>query len=221
MASGPTTSWWIDGETMETVTKIFWGAPKSLQMVTTAMKLLLGRKAMTNLDSILKSRDISLPTKVHLVNLWISSSRVWMWELDHKDSWMGKNWCFRTVVLEMTLASPLDCKEIKSVHPKGDQSWVFNGRTDAEAEAPILQPPDAKSWFIWKDPDAGKDWRQEEKGRTEDEMVGWHHQLNGLEFEEAPGIGDGQESLACCSSWGQKESDMPEGLSWTEEVSNY
>ena len=108
-----------------------------------------------------------------------SSSHVWMWELDYKESWVPKNWCFWTLVLETTLESPLDCKEIQPVHPKGDQSWIFIGRTDAEAETPILWPPDAKSWLIWKDPDAGKDWGQEEKGTTEDEMVGWHHRLNG------------------------------------------
>ena len=112
-----------------------------------------------------------------------SSGHVWMWELDYKESWVPKNWCFWTVVLEKILESPLDCKEIQSVHPKGDQSWVFIGRTDAEAETPILWPPDAESWLIWKDPDAGKDWGQEEKGMTEDEMAGWHHQLDGHEFE--------------------------------------
>ena len=112
-----------------------------------------------------------------------SSSHVWIWELDYKESWVPKNWCFRTVLLEKTLESPLDCKEIQPVHPKGDQSWVFIGRTDAEAEAPILWPPDGKNWVIWKDPDAGKDWAQEERGTTEDEMVGWHHRLNGHEFE--------------------------------------
>ena len=111
-----------------------------------------------------------------------SSSHVWMWELDYKESWVLKNWCFCTVVLEKTLESPLDCKEIQPVHPKGDQSWVFIGRTDAEAETPILWPLDAKSWLIWKDPDAGKDWGQEEKGMTEDKMVGWHHQLSGHGF---------------------------------------
>ena len=111
-----------------------------------------------------------------------SSSHVWMWELDNKESWLPKNWCFWTVVLEKALESPLDCKEIQPVHPKGDQSWIFIGRTDTEAEAPILWPPDAKNWLIAKDPDAGKDWRQEERGMTEDEMVGWHHWLNGHEF---------------------------------------
>ena len=112
-----------------------------------------------------------------------SSGHVWMWELDYKESWVLKNWCFWTVVLEKTLESPLDCKEIQPVHPKWDQSWVFIGRTDVEAETLILWPPDAKSWLIWKDPDAGKDWRQKEKGATGDEMVGWHHWLVGHEFE--------------------------------------
>ena len=121
-----------------------------------------------------------------------------------------------TVVLEKTLESPLDCKEIQPVHPKVGQSWIVIGRTDAEAEAPILRPFDAKNWLIGKDPDAGKDWRQEEKGTTKDEMVGWHHQLDGHEFEQAPGIGDGQGSQACCSPWGCKESDMTELLNWTE-----
>ena len=111
-----------------------------------------------------------------------SNSHVWMWELNYKESWVQKNWCFWTVVLEKTLESPLDCKEIQPVHHLGDWSWVFNGRTDAEADTPILWPPDAKSWLIWKDPDSGKDWRQEEKGMTEDEMVGWHHWLNGHGF---------------------------------------
>ena len=111
-----------------------------------------------------------------------SSSHVWMWKLDCKESWVQKNWCFWTVVLEKTLESPLNCKEIQPVHPKGNQSWVFTERTDIKAETPVLQPLDAKSWLIWKDPDAGKDWGQEEKGKTEDEMIGWHHQLNGHEF---------------------------------------
>ena len=131
-----------------------------------------------------------------------SSSRVWTWELNYKESWALKNWCFWTVVLEKTLESPLDCKEIQLVHPKGDQSWVFIGRTDAEAETPILWLPDMKSWLIRKDPDAGKDWRRKEKGATEDEMVGWHHQLNGHEFEQALRDGDGQESLVSWSPWG-------------------
>ena len=127
-----------------------------------------------------------------------------------------KNSCFWTVVLEKTLESPLDCKEIQPVHAKGNQCWIITGRTDAEAETPILWPPDSKNWLIGKDPDAGKDWGQEEKGTTEDEMVGWHHQLKGHEFEQAPGVGDGQGSLACCSPWGHKELGMTEWLNRTE-----
>ena len=150
-----------------------------------------------------------------------SSSHVWMWELDYKESWAPRNWCFWTVVLEKTLESPLDYKEIKPVHPKGNQSWIFIGRTDAEAETPILWPPDAKSWLIWKDPDSGTDWRQEEKGTTADETVGWHHWLYRHEFEQAPGIGDRQRSLACCSPWGRKESDTTERLNWTELTQIY
>ena len=137
-----------------------------------------------------------------------------MWELDYKESWAPKNWCFWTVVLEKTFESPLDCKEIQPVNPKGNQSWIFIGRTDAEAEAEalILWPPDAKNWLIGKDLDAGKDWRQEEKGTTKDDMVGWHHQLNEHEFEQAPGVGNGQGSLACCSPWVHKELDTTERL---------
>ena len=141
-----------------------------------------------------------------------SSSHVWMWELDHKEVWAMKNWCFWTVVLEKTLESPLDCKEIQPVHPKGNQSWIFIGRTDAEAETPILWPPDAKNWLTGKDPDTGEDWRREEKGVTEDEMIGWHHWLDGHEFKQAPGNGEGQGSLACCSPWGLKESDTTKSL---------
>ena len=166
--------------------RLFFGAPKSLQMVTAAMKLrhlLLGRKVMTNLDSMLRSRVITLPTKVHLVKAMVFS--VVMYRCD---SWIIKKaehrridafelWCWRR------LESLMDCKEIQLVNPKGNQSWIFIGRTDAEAETPVLWPPDAKNWLIGKDPDAGKDWMQEEKGTTEDEMVGWHHQLNGHEFE--------------------------------------
>ena len=118
-------------------------------------------------------------------------------------------------MLEKTLESPLDCKEIQPVHPEGNQSWIFIGRTDVEAETPILRPPDTKSWLIWKDPDAGKDWGLKEKGTTEDEMVGWHHWLNGHEFWWTPGVGDGQGGLVCCGSWGCKESDMTERLNWT------
>ena len=126
-----------------------------------------------------------------------------MWELNYKESWTPKNWCFWTVVLEKTLESPVDCKETQPVHSRGNQSRIFIGRTDAEPEAPILWPPDVKNWLIGKDCDAGKDWRQEEKGMTEDEMVGWH---------QPPRVGDGQGSLACCSPWGHKELDMTERL---------
>ena len=144
-----------------------------------------------------------------------SSSHGWMWELDYKESWAQKNWCFWIVVLEKTLESPLDCKEIQPVHPKGDQCWVFTARTDVEAETPILWPHDEESWLIWKDPDAGKDWGQEEKGTTEDKMVGWHHWYNGHGFGWTLGIGDGQGGLACCGSWGRKESDTTD---WTELI---
>ena len=139
-----------------------------------------------------------------------------MGELDYNKSWALKNWCFWTVVLEKILESPLTWKEIQPVPPKGDQSWVFIGRTDAGTETPKLWPPEAKNWLIGKDPDAGKDWRWEEKGMTEDEMFGWHHQLNLLEFEYTLGVGDGQGGLACCSPWGSKELDTTEQLNWTE-----
>ena len=149
-----------------------------------------------------------------------SSGHVWMWELDYKESWAPENWCFWTVVLEKTLESPLDCKELQPVHPKGDQSWMFIGRTDVEAETPVLWPPDAKSWLIWKDPDAGRDWGQEEKRTTEDEIVGWHHWLNGHGFGWTPGIGDGQGCLAFCGSWGHQELDTTEWLNWTDDHKN-
>ena len=139
-----------------------------------------------------------------------------MWELDCEESWVPKNWCFWSVVLEKTLESPLDCKEIQLVHSKGDQSWVFIGRTDAKAETPVLWPPHANSWLTGKDSDAGRDWGQEEKGMTEDEMAGWHHRLHGHEFDWTPGVGDGQGGLVCCDSWGYKESDMTEWLNWTD-----
>ena len=142
----------------------------------------------------------------------VKASHVWMWELDHKKSRAPKNWCFWTVVLEKTLGSPLDCKEMKPVNPKGNQPWIFIGRTDAEA--PILWTSGVKRQLIGKDPDAGKDGRQKEKGTTKDEMVGWHHWLNGHEFEQAPGDGEGQGSLACCSPWGHKEMDTTEWLNW-------
>ena len=146
-----------------------------------------------------------------------SSGHVWMWELDYEESWVPKNCCFWIVVLEKTLESPLDCKEIQPVHSEGDQPWVFFGRNDARAETPVLWPPHVKSWLIGKDSDAGRDWGQEEKGMAEDEMAGWHHLLDGREFEWTPGVGDRQGVLAWCSSWGHKESDTTEPLNWTDK----
>ena len=140
-----------------------------------------------------------------------------MWELDYKEDWLSTNWCFRTVVLEKTPESPLDSKEIKPTHPKASQPWILIGRTDAEADAPILWPPDAKSQLTVKDSDAGKDWGQEEKGETEDEIVGWHHQLSGNEFEQTLGDSEGQGSLVCCPSWGCKKSDTTEWLNDSNE----
>ena len=135
-----------------------------------------------------------------------------MWKLDYKESWALKNWCFWTMELEKTLESPLFCKEIQLANSKGNQSWIFIGRTDAEAETPIFWPPDVKNWLLGKDPDAGKDWRQEEKGTTENEMAGWHHWLNGHEFEQDQGDDEGQRSLECCSPWGHKKSDVTNRL---------
>ena len=153
---------------------------------------------MTNLGSVLKSSNTTLSRKVRIVTTMVFPVVMYGCETDYKESWAPKNWCFWTVVLEKTLESPLDCKEIQPILSKGDQSWVFIGRTDVEAEIPILWLPDAKNWLIWKDPDAGKDWRWE-KGMPENEMAGWHHQLNGHEFEQTPWVGDGQEGLMCCS----------------------
>ena len=171
---------------------------------------------MTNLDSILKSRDITLPTKVHIIKAMVFPVVMYGCE-----SWTIKKaecqriQCLWTVVLEKTLESPLDYKEIKPVNPKGDQSWIFIGRTDAETEAPVLWPTDVENQLTGKDPGAGKDWRQKQKGMTEDEMVGWHHQLDGHESERAPRVGDGQGGLACCIPWSCKELDMTEWLNWT------
>ena len=160
MASGPIISWQIDGETMETVRDfIFLGSKITANgECSHEIKrcLLLARKAMTNLESILESRHYSAKKGLSSQGYGFSSSRVWMWELDYKESWALKKWCFWTVVLEKTLESPLDCKEVQPVHPKGNHSWIFIGRTDVEAETPILWPPEVKSWLIWKDPDAGK-----------------------------------------------------------------
>ena len=178
-------------------------------------RLFLGRKAMTNLDIILKSRDITLPTKVHLVKAMVFPYECEIWNIKKAERQrinVFELWCWRRL-----FKNPLDCMEVQPVNPKGNQSWIFIGKTNAEAEIPILQPPDAKNWLIGKDPDAGKDWRQEEKGSIEDEMVAWHHWLNGHEFEQALGVGEGQGSLACGSPQSCKESDMTELLNWTEE----
>ena len=145
-----------------------------------------------------------------------SCGHVWMWELDCEEGWALKNWCFWTVVLEKTLESPLDFKEIQPVHSEGDQPWDFFGRNDAKAEIPVRWPPHEKSWLIGKDSDAGRDWGQAEKGTTEEEMAGWHHWLNARESRWTPGVGDGQGGLACCDTWGGKESDTTERLNWTE-----
>ena len=189
MAPSHITSWEINGETVETLADfIFLGSKITADGDCSheiKRRLPLGRKVKTNLDSIFKSRDITLPTKVRLVKAVFSSGHVWMWELDCEEGWAPKNWCVWTVVLEKTFESPLDCKEIQPVHSKGDQSWVFFERNDAKAETPVLWPPHAKSWLIGKDPDAGSDWGQEEKGTTEDEMAGWHHRLDGHEFEHS------------------------------------
>ena len=178
-ASGPIISWQIDGEkNRNSDTLYFLGLQISVNgdcSQEIKRRLLLGRKSTTNLNSIFKNRDIILPIKVHSQSYGFSSSHVQMWELDHKEGWVPKNWCFQIVVLEKTFESPLDSNKIKPVNPKKDQPWIFTGRTDAEAETSILWPPDAKIGLTGKDPDAGEDWGQEEKGTTEDEMVGWHH----------------------------------------------
>ena len=183
MASSPITSWQIDGETVADF--IFLGSKITADGDCSheiKRRLFLGRKVMTNLQHIEKQIHYFVNKGPSSQGHGFSSGHVWMWELDYKESWALKNWYFWTVVLEMTLESPLDCKEIQPVHPKGDQSWIFFGRTDVEAETPILWPPDVKSWLLGKDLDVGKDWGQEEKGMTEDEMVGWHHWVNGHEF---------------------------------------
>ena len=212
MASSPITSWQIHGETIEIVTDFIILGSKITADGDCSHEikrcLLLGRKAMTNLDSVLKSRDITLPTKVHLVKTMVLPVVMYGCE----SLTIKKAECWRINTFEWKIfESSLDCKEIKPVSPKGNQPWIFIGRTDAEAETPILWPPDVKSWIIRKDSDVGKDWRQEEKG-----MTGWHggwrQWLNEHEFEQASGDGEGQRSLVCCSPWGYKESDMTEQL---------
>ena len=186
MEFGPITSWQIDGETMETMIDFIFLGSKITADDDSSHEikkcLLLARKVMMNLDNVLKNRDISLLTKICLVKAMVFAVVMCgceSWTI--KESWALKNWCFCTVVVEKTHENPLDCKEVKPVNPKGNQSWIFIGKTDAES--PVLWPPDVKSWLIGKDPEAGKDWRQE-KGTTEDDMVGWHHQLNGQELNK-------------------------------------
>ena len=221
MASSLITSWQIDGEEYKQWETFFWGGSNITADGDCSheikRRLLLGRKPMTNLESILKSRDSTLLTKVYLVKAMVFTGVMYRCEsLTIKKAKCQRIdafelWCWRRL-----LRVPWDCKETKPVNPKGDQSWIFIGRTDAEAEAPILWPRDVKNWLIGKDPDAGKDWRQEEKGTTENEMAGWHHQLDGHEFEQALGAGDGQGSLVYYSPWGCKESDRTEWLNWTD-----
>ena len=213
MASSAFTWWQIDGRAREAVTDfIFMGCKITVDGDNSQeikRHLLFGRKAMTNLHSILKSRDITLLTNVHLIKAVVFPVVMCgcvSWTIK-KAEWQRVD-NLQTVVLLKTLESPLGCKEIKPVNPKGNQPWILIERTDAEAEAPILWLPDVKSWLIGKDPDAGKDWRQKEKGVTEDEIVGWHHWLDGHEFEQTPGDGEGQRSLACCSPWDHKELDV-------------
>ena len=218
MASGPITSWEIDGETVETVSDfIFVGSKITADGdCSHEIKICLKESYDQPKQFIKKQRHYFANKGPSSQGYGFFSGHVCMWELDCEESWALKNWYFWTVVLEETLESPLDCKEIQLVHSKGDQSWVFLGRTDAKAETPILWPPHAKSWLIGKDSDAQRDWGQEEKGTTEDEMAGWHHWLHGHEFVWTPGIGDRHKGLASCSSWGRKESDMIERLNWTE-----
>ena len=204
MASSPITSWQIDGETVETVTDLIFLGSKLTADGDCSHEikrcLLPGRKVMKNLDNIFKSRDITLPKNVHIVKAMVFPIVMCgcdSWTVKKAECWRidaFKLWCWRRLFRDPWTARP--------VSPKRNQPWKFIGRTDAEAETPILWPPNVKNWLIWKDPDAGKDWRQKEKVMTEDEMVGWHHWLNGHEFEQTLGDGEGQGSLECCSPWG-------------------
>ena len=211
MPSGSITSWQIDGERNgnSVADFVFLGSKITADgnhSHEIKRHLLLGRKAMMKPRQHIKKQRHHFGDKgPYSQSYGFSGSHVWMWESDHKEGRVPKNWCFWTLVLEKTLKSPLDCKEIKPVSPKGNQIIIFIGRTDAEAETPILWPPDMKNWLIGKDPDADEDWRQEEKV-TEDEMVGWHHWLKGNKFEQILGDNEGQGSLECYSSWGHKES---------------
>ena len=218
MASGPITSWQINGETVSDL--IFLGSKITADGVCSheiKRRSLLGRKVMTNLNSIFKSRTLLCQQRSELSSLWfpVVIYGCESWTVKKAERWRidaFELWCWRRFLR----VSPLDYKKIQPVHSKGDQSWVFFGRNDAKVETPILWSPDAKSWLIGKDSDAGRDWGQEEKGTTEDEMAGWHHRLDGCEFEWTLGVGDGQGGLACCSSWGHKESDTTELVNWSE-----
>ena len=225
MASSPITSWQIDGETVKTgADSIFLGSKMTADgdcSHETKRRLLLGRKVMTNLESILKSRDITLPTKVCLVKAMVFPVIVYgceSWTIkkaEHQRTDAFELWCWRRLLRVPWTARRSNQCNLKEISPGCSLQ-------DVEAEAPTLWSPDAKSWLIWKDPDAGKDWGQEEKGTTEDEMVGWHHRLNGDGFRGTPRVGDGQGGLACCGSWGCKGSDMTELLNWTELIwTNY
>ena len=210
MASSPIISWQIEGEKMEAVTDFLFLDSKITVdgdwSCESRKRLFLGRKTMTNLDSVLKSKDITLPTKgPYRQGFGLSRGHICLWELDRKEGRVPKNWCLQTVVLEKTLESPLDIKEIKSVSFKGNQPWILTGRTDAEV--PIFRSPDENSQLTGKDPAAGEDWGQKEKRASEDEVAGWYHWCNGHELGQTLGDGEGEGGLACCSPWRRKESD--------------
>jgi len=219
MVSSSITSWQVDGETMGTLRDYFLGLQNHCRWWLQPWNqrcLLLGRKVMTNLDSILNAETLLCHKVLSSQSYGFPSSHVWIWELDYKENWTPKNWCFSTVVLEKTFESPLDCKEIKPVSPTENQSWIFIGRTYDKTEAPILWPPDAKNWLFGRDPDARKDWRQAEKRMAEDEMVGWHHWLDGHEFEWTLGVGDGQGGLVCWFMGSQRV-----GHDWATELTEW
>ena len=208
-------AWQIDGETIETVAEFISLASKITTDGNCSLEikrcLLFGRKTMNNLDSMFKSRDITLLKTVYLVKAMVFPVVIYgyeNWTVNKAECWRTDTWA---VVLEKLLRVPRTLKEIQPVHPKGNPSWIFIGRSDSEAETPVLWPPDVKNWLI-----AGKDWRQWERGMTKDELVGWYHLLDGHEFEQSPGVGDGQRSLACCSPWGHTEFDRTEQLNWNE-----
>ena len=207
------------GEWKQWQTLFSW-APKLLWTLNAAMKL-KDAPWKKSYDKprwhIKKLRHYFVDKDPYSQSYGFSSSHIQMWELDHKEGWMPKNWCFQTVVPEKILENPLNSKEIKPINPKGNQSWIFIGSTDAEAEAPVLWSPDAQSQLIGKDPDAGKDWRQEDGGTTEDEMFRWHHWFNGHKFEQTPGDSKGQGNMACCSPWSHKESGV---IEWVNNNKN-